>query len=287
MISLLAKSLVFAGTLILARALVIVRQLIGSLPSGPLRSRWYTMTALIALFLVGYVAYIGAFWNRHSGLFDLIVPGIFFFGGCFVWLAVVLSLQTTMDVLRVSELERETFTDSLTGLFNRRYLKRRLGEEVATARRYGLPLAILLLDIDYFKQVNDRYGHQVGDQVLVSMGKVVLKELRESDVLVRYGGEEFIVIAPHTSLLPARDLAERLRERIEGQNFNLHLEPCAISEISLTVSIGVASFDDEIDSLDKLIQAADKNLYRAKHEGRNQVVASGWKTRNQLMSKMR
>ena len=118
MISLLARALVFGGALILVWALVPIRGLIGQLPSGAVRNRWYVMTALIVLFLLGYVGYAAAFWNSHSIPVDLIVPGVFFFGACFVWLTGNLSLQTAMDVMRVGLLERETLTDPLYLTFN-------------------------------------------------------------------------------------------------------------------------------------------------------------------------
>lgn len=231
------------------------------------------MTALIVLFLIGYLGYAGVFWNSHSSLPDLIVPGVFFLGACFVWLSATLSLQTTMDVMRIGILERETVTDPLTGVFNRRYLDRRLSEEVASARRYGLPLSVLLLDIDHFKQINDRHGHQAGDQVLVTLGEIAVGELRESDILARYGGEEFLVIAPHTPLLGATSVAERLRERIESHDFHLADEPGGIRGIRVTASIGVASLGDGVEDKERLIHAADENLYRAKQEGRNRVIA--------------
>jgi diguanylate cyclase (GGDEF)-like protein len=273
-IALLAHTLVLAGAFLLFGALFPIRRLIGRLPAGPVRRRWYVMTALTVLFLLGYLAYAAAFWNEHSTAPDLIVPGVFFFGGCFVWLTAGLSLQTTMDVMRMRSLERESATDALTGLFNRRYLDRRLREEVASARRYRLPLSVLLLDIDHFKLVNDRYGHRAGDHVLVTFGKLVPEELRESDILARYGGEEFLVIAPHTSLEGAADVAERLRKRIESHDFRLPNEAGAAIAIRLAVSIGVATLGDGVQTSEALVQAADDNLYRAKEEGRNRVVAA-------------
>ena len=121
MISFLAQGFVIAGALILIVALFPVRRLIGQLPLGPVRSRWYGMTVLIVLFLIGYMGYAGVSWNSHQSLLDLIVPGVFFFGGCFVWLTANLSLQTTLDIMRMSMLERENVTDPLTGVFNRRF----------------------------------------------------------------------------------------------------------------------------------------------------------------------
>lgn len=274
MISLTARGLVISGAFILVGALIPVRQLMLALPSGAIRNRWYAMTALIMLFLAGYLGYATFFWNNHSNPLDLIVPGVFFLGACFVWLTASLSLQTTKDVMRISNLERETVTDPLTGVFNRRHLNRRLNEEVAIAQRYGLPLSLLLLDIDHFKLVNDRHGHQTGDRVLVTLGKAAVKVLRESDVLTRYGGEEFMVIAPHTDLLGATQLAERMRKQIESHDFGLPDEDNNLNGAHVTVSIGVASLGDGVDDGESLIHAADKNLYRAKLEGRNRVIAS-------------
>jgi len=273
-IAFVALGLVFAGDLILIGALVAVRRLIGRLPSGPVRSRWYLMAALIVLFVIGYLGYATLFWESHSTLVDLIVPCVFFFGACFVLLTATLSLQTAMDVMRISLLERDAATDPLTGVFNRRYMDRRLSEEVASARRYGLPLAVLILDIDHFKQINDRHGHQAGDQVLVIFAKKVAGELRETDILTRYGGEEFLVVAPHTPLLSATNVAERVRKSIESHDFSLPNGPGGIGGIRVTVSIGVASIGDGAEDRETLVHVADENLLRAKQEGRNRVIAA-------------
>ncbi len=273
MIELLAKTLVFVGALILVWGLMNVRQLMTRLPHGPLRRRWYAMTGLIVLFIAGYLGYVGAFWNAALKPLDLIVPVMFFFGACFVGLTAVLALQTAKDLRRVSLLERETFTDPLTGLFNRRYLDRRLKEEVAAAQRYGMLLSLLMLDIDHFKKVNDTHGHLIGDQVLVFLGATIAGELRETDILARYGGEEFVVMALHTSPAGAVDLAERLRLRIESREFRGRDDRGGEISIRLTVSVGVAFCGADMDSMEKLIHAADENLYRAKQQGRNRVVA--------------
>lgn len=272
MISFLAQSLVVAGVIIMIGALVPIRRLIVQLPPGPLRNRWYVMAVLIGLFIAGYLGYAGAFWNRHSAVLDLIVPGIFFPGAIFVWLTATLSLQTAMDVMRISRLERETVTDALTGAFNRRYLDRRLSEEVSASRRYARSLSILLIDIDHFKNVNDTHGHQAGDCVLVALGKILTETLRESDTLARYGGEEFLIIAPHTPVSGAIEVAERLRMRVESHEFSLPDEAGPTRAIRVTVSIGVASLGDGVDNVEKLVKAADKNLYRAKAAGRNRVI---------------
>ena len=230
------------------------------------------MSALIALFVAGYLGYIAAFWGRQTSITDLIVPGIFFFGACFVWFSTFVALQTTFDVRRISDLEHETLTDPLTGVYNRRFMEQRLAEEVSKARRYCFQLSVLLFDLDRFKQINDRYGHQAGDQVLSEISTVVKQQLRDSDLLSRYGGEEFLVIAPNTGPAEAALLAERLRARIEANVFLRERKEANGRGLNLTVSIGLASFDDDSATEETLIGTADRNLYRAKGEGRNRVV---------------
>jgi len=273
MLLLLSNSLVLVGTIILIGSLGTVRKIIRRLPPGRSRTSWCAMAGLITLFVIGYLGYMVVFWNRQSNLLDLMVPGVFFLGACFVWISSLLALQTAMDVIRIAALEHETFTDPLTGVYNRRFMKLRLGEEISTARRYGFELAILLLDLDHFKQINDRHGHQAGDQLLIEFGNIVSLELRDSDILARYGGEEFLVIAPNTAPADAISLAERLRSRIDSHDFLAGSKGDRQLEIRLTVSIGVANFGGAIVNEDSLIRLADNNLYRAKHGGRNRVVA--------------
>jgi len=273
MLLLFSNGLVLVGTIILIGSLVTVRNITQRLPLGSSRTSWNAMTALISLFVVGYLGYMLVFWNKHTSLLDLIVPGIFFFGACFVWLSSVLALQTAMDVMRITALEHEILTDPLTGIYNRRFMEQRLREEVSKARRYHFKLAVLLLDLDHFKRVNDELGHQAGDQVLIEIGNLVNRELRDSDILARYGGEEFLVIAPNTAPSASKSLAERLRKRIESHSFLTDFNKARKLEKQITVSIGVANFGDSSNDEESLIQVADQNLYRAKHGGRNQVVA--------------
>lgn len=274
MVSFFAIGLVLAGDLILIGSLIPVWHLVRKLPQGTVRSRWYLMTALITLFIPSYLGYASLFWQSHTTLVDLIVPFVFFFGACFVLLTTTLSLQTAMDIMRISLLERDVVTDPLTGVYNRRHLDRRLTEEVAIAKRYKQPVAVILLDIDHFKKVNDRYGHQAGDQVLVDMVSRVSTELRDVDVFARYGGEEFVIIAPHTNLSSAASLAERVRKRVEADSFKLPNGLGEFTELDVRVSIGVTSSAGGTEDEETLIQAADKNLFQAKQEGRNRVIAN-------------
>jgi diguanylate cyclase (GGDEF)-like protein len=271
----LANGLVMVGAGILAGSLLSVRQLILQLPEGRMRHGWGVLGALILVFIAGYLIYAGIFWDRHQNGFDLIVPTIFFLGACFVWLTAKLSLQTTHDVRRVVLLERESIIDAMTGVYNRRYLDRRLHEEFAKAQRHALPLSILLIDIDHFKHINDEHGHQVGDLVLIHLSKLILSNIRHSDIATRYGGEEFLIMAPNTAISAAGELAERLRQQVEAHPLKLARtdESHPQREIGMTVSIGVTTFTQEDNnSIQKLVHESDMALYRAKQGGRNRVA---------------
>jgi len=273
-IHLFAIGLVIAGAVLIIMALNPIRQLIAQLPDGPLRQRWFILRVLIVSFIIGYLGYILAHRNSQGVPEDLVVPGVFFLGGCFVLLISFLSLRTAVDVRRLVLLEQENITDPLTGVFNRRYLERRLVDEIAMARRYDLPLSILMMDIDRFKSINDTYGHLEGDLVLHRVAKLAAHTVREADIVARYGGEEIMVIAPNTMINTAETLAERLRVEIQAASL---LSPDVQTDPprKVTVSIGVASFNQEMRGSRDLINRADEALYRAKGGGRNRVVVNG------------
>ncbi len=269
-LSLVATGFVLCGAAIMVAAISPVRGLMAQLTTSTLRRRWNIMAALIGLFLIGYLGYAAAFWNRHTQLLDLIVPTVFLGGACFVWLTATLSLQTAVDVLRVSRLEQEVVTDSLTGVFNRRYLDNRLAEEMGRSKRYGFALSAIFLDIDHFKHVNDTYGHPVGDVVLASVARIISGGLRDTDVAARYGGEEFVVLTPHTALQGATEVAQRLIDTIRDHAFIL---PGAAGSLSVTCSAGVTTLSGDHADAKTLLDAADRNLYQAKQHGRDRVVS--------------
>ena len=165
------------------------------------------------------------------------------------------------------ELEMLANTDVLTGLPNRRFLLDRLTEEAVEADRFTRPLAFILLDIDHFKQVNDRYGHMVGDEMLRHVGRVIQGSLRRYDLAARFGGEEFAVLLPNTGREAAHRVAARIRERLETEE----VEIAEGRMLAVTASLGVAERAPG-EEISELIRRADEALYRAKHEGRNRVV---------------
>jgi two-component system, cell cycle response regulator len=160
-------------------------------------------------------------------------------------------------------------TDALTGLFNRRYMESHLGTLIEQAASRGKPLSTLVIDIDYFKSVNDSHGHEAGDDVLRDFALRIKRSIRGIDLACRYGGEEFVIVMPETDMAVAAMVAERLRRRIAA-------EPFAIAQgarhIPVTISIGIAGLRGRDDNAASLLKRADQALYRAKRDGRNRVV---------------
>ena len=160
-------------------------------------------------------------------------------------------------------------TDALTGLFNRRYMESHLGTLVEQAAARGKPIAVLVVDIDYFKVVNDMHGHDAGDDVLREFALRIRKSIRNIDLACRYGGEEFVIVMPETDVAVATMVAERLRRRIAADPFAIQQ---GTRTIPVTISIGVAAMRGKGDSAAAILKRADQALYKAKRDGRNRVV---------------
>jgi two-component system, cell cycle response regulator len=161
-------------------------------------------------------------------------------------------------------------TDALTGLHNRRYMESHLGTLAEQASHRGKPLALMMLDIDYFKSINDNYGHDAGDDVLREFAVRIRKSIRGIDLACRYGGEEFVIVMPETDLHVAGMVAERLRRSIAGEPFAIHK---GTKHIEVTISIGISTLERKGEAIADVLKRADTALYRAKHDGRNRVVA--------------
>jgi len=168
--------------------------------------------------------------------------------------------------LKNKELYRLSITDKLTNIYNREKLDSVLKDEMNKALRYNSVFSVILIDIDFFKKVNDTYGHQVGDDVLKETASLLLNNIRNTDVVGRWGGEEFLVICPNTDIKGAQNLAWKLNNIINKYSFTTYPP-------QLTISAGVASYIDGIGKFDEIISNADKALYQAKDEGRNKVVS--------------
>ena len=177
-------------------------------------------------------------------------------------------LSRTFDAM-AQEIQNLVTHDPLTDLLNKREFEKRLEHEIARARRYNKAVSLLMVDIDYFKNVNDEYGHQVGDIVLRLVSSIVNNQTRSIDHVARYGGEELVLVLPEASKQTAINKAEQIRESIEAEKFFYN----ETDHLRITISIGVAAFDEDAKDSMQLVAAADKALYSAKRNGRNRVEA--------------
>ncbi|MEW6457971.1 MAG: diguanylate cyclase [Bacillota bacterium] len=167
---------------------------------------------------------------------------------------------------QLAELASKASRDPLTGLFNRRYLNLALEREIMIAAGGDAPLSLIILDVDYFKTYNDKYGHPAGDEVLKMTGSILTSTLRQCDIIARYGGEEFLVVLPNTGPEGASRVAEKIRRAVEEYPFpHRDSQPGG----KLTVSLGAACFPEHSHDAAELVDLADKAMYRAKQEGRN------------------
>ncbi|NKN34310.1 GGDEF domain-containing protein [Marichromatium bheemlicum] len=186
-----------------------------------------------------------------------------------IYLLTVITLRPIIAaLLEQKALLARSRCDALTGAFNHGHMQEVLDLELARTARYERPLSLILLDIDHFKQVNDRHGHQAGDQVLRTLTERCREAIRQTDLLARYGGEEFLIILPETGRTQAMTLAERLRRHIARGAF-----PIPGDSLHITISLGVVSTEGQTEAVDKynLIEAVDRALYRSKREGRDQA----------------
>ena len=191
--------------------------------------------------------------------------------------AAMLRIKSLQDQLRTTQkkLEEQSITDGLTGLKNRRLFDERLDEEFRRAQRYSDPVSLIMIDLDHFKLVNDRHGHQMGDMVLREAAACIRASIREPDICARYGGEEFAVILPKTHLSGALTVAERVWREIGAKVFKQEVTEGGRAkpvEVHVTASLGLAFYPSkDITSAALLVKFADEALYQAKHLGRNNI----------------
>ncbi|MDZ7280915.1 GGDEF domain-containing protein [Sphingomonas sanguinis] len=260
---------VVLGMAFLVLSLPSIASILRTLGDGRMRTSWVWLRRLIVAFIAGYAIFGVLRGGAVVAVPDVIVSLILAAGGAFVLIVARLSDLTTRDIVRISTLERDVIRDPLTGLFNRRYLDAKLHEETDRSRRYGTPFSTLIVDIDRFKHVNDTYGHAIGDRVIRHIGGLLADSVRREDAVARFGGEEFVVLAPDLDLDEAVVLGERLRDVIATRTVPLpdgHI-------LMMTASLGVATLASD-ETPFELLARADKALYRAKQDGRNRTCRS-------------
>lgn len=282
MYNVLAVLMVGLGIVLLIGALPPARRLVFELPAGRMRRQWTWLAATLLVAVLGDTAYLVAWWGSHRAVADLLVPLLFLASAAFAWVATRLSLTTIVAVRRLSSLERKDLTDALSGgavtaiMQGRQYLDGRMREELVRADRHGLAVSVLLMDLDDFASINKDYGHATGDTILTEIGRIISGSMRESDVLVRYGGEEMAVLATHTPPQDAMGLAERLRRDIEV-GARKALREAQGAKRAITVSIGVAGRPEGKSGArapDEIFELAEQALAQAKREGGNRVSSA-------------
>jgi len=185
-----------------------------------------------------------------------------------VWIVALISIRHLKIGTRLRRsLRRQVSEDPLTGLYNRRYVFNCIKRELNRYRRYGVTFSVVLIDADHFKRVNDTWGHPVGDRVLKHIASVCQNAIRDGDVAGRFGGEEFIIVLPHTGAIDAAFVAHRIRQSTRRKRFL-----CDGDEIRVTLSLGIAECGPGAETFDNLLQAADRALYSAKRAGRDRVT---------------
>lgn len=276
-------TLIILGVLCLFLSLKPAYQIISDLSSGTTKIRWKVLFGLILIFIIGYLTILIFLTNMPAILITDIVVYILFGGGIFVWILCNLSVDTISMAKHITKLENENIQDPLMGIYNRRHLDCRLVEEFKRARRHAQPLTYLMLDVDHFKKINDTFGHDVGDQVLIRLAEILKQHTRGTDILARYGGEEIGIILPLTNAAEGELFAERIRKKVDEELAVSLTEKQVVNGLNMegdvhniTVSIGVACINDQIVDTHDFMKQADKALYQAKNKGRNCVVVQNW-----------
>lgn len=230
-----------------------------------LRLRFWDATIFTFVFNVALYVLL---WSHNKSFYITTLSDTILVTLITIGMIYLLEHEVRREFLHVATIHHLAIHDSLTGVFNRRHFMNQMDKEVALAHRYQLPLTMLMIDIDSFKQVNDRYGHAAGDEALRVISQCCIQELRIADYFGRIGGEEFAVLLPNTDLTGAIELAERLRTKIAA---------IAIKNdehtFSCTLSVGVTQLKQSDQVSTALLDRADEGLYQAKHNGKNQVVA--------------
>lgn len=266
MLPYLEITLILSATI---QAIAAVLALRGLQLAGEFRLSWICISVALFLMLQRRLVPI---WHVYAGEHEDPLNTLIGLAVSVFMLCGIIGLKRLFQLMHAHELELEKLadTDFLTGLNNRRYFMQKVAQELTRVRRYPSRFSLLMLDIDFFKRVNDTYGHHIGDIVLQNVANYCQKTLRGVDILGRIGGEEFAVFLPESDAEKAWEVAERLRQGIA----DTQLTRVGDNAIHVTVSIGLVSADDAIYSLDELLDRADQALYAAKNGGRNKVYRS-------------
>ena len=222
-------------------------------------------TASIISFSIYFAYLLAAYYSmKYENLWMEIIYPLIFSIFAFTCAYIIKYLVKSRDFEQQYKLAT---TDGLTGLYNHRYFQEQLRMQIETAKRYNGKFSLIIIDIDFFKNFNDKFGHQSGDAVLRQVAQTLKYNVRATDIVCRYGGEEMSIILPNTGKDEAHSTALKICERVATRKFKL----AGDKEASVTISLGVATFPFDGEDASSIIETADKRLYEAKHNGRNQV----------------
>jgi two-component system cell cycle response regulator len=265
-LNVIALVLDLAGACVACIALVPLRDVAALVGTPWLRHAWHALILVVICCIV--LLFSAAAWkyDKPTGYGDLAESGIHLLGPCFVLAVAWLSRRTAYDTQRMAALAEAASVDFLTGLANRRRFNERLNHEVKGSRNSGVPLSLIVIDVDHFKGINDTYGHAVGDLVLKDFAAALAAMARDTDTTCRVGGEEFAIIVPGPERPFVAAMAERLRLTIRNSVVSIQ----EVGDLSVSISVGMATLQPD-DSPASLVKRADTALYAAKRAGRDRV----------------
>ncbi|MCX8028095.1 MAG: GGDEF domain-containing protein [Thermodesulfovibrionales bacterium] len=272
--TLLLILLVLIGAVIQLISIFIVKDIVKYIPV--MKNYWRILGIFLVFFFFGYISYAITLWTGHEFISgDTITSVIFFLGACFVIMVTYMAKNSIKTLQEYIELQKDVITDPLTGIFNRRFIDKQIEHEFNLAMRNNSLFSIVLIDVDHFKKINDTYGHHIGDMVLKRIANILVENVRKSDFVGRFGGEEIVLILPDTDTEGAICLSEKIRSIIAEHPIIKGDEKCGGKDLFCTISMGVATFcKDKHKEYKDLILDADVAMYNAKSSGRNRVCSS-------------
>ena len=275
--TLFSAALALASTGLMVYSILIAARIFRQLPRGSFLKWWKLLLVLIIGFAICYFIFALTISHREPDPLIQLVVAVFFFGAVFVLLTLRLFMHTFTSIAKTGWLNRNSILDESSGIYNLRYFEMRLNEEFDRARRYNIPLTLLLVEIDEFKKTNSSYGRIMGEKVFGGICKLLKENFRTSDIMARYGGDQLIMMLPSTALFSARKAAEKYRAVIEDKVLDVADEERDVISVRLnyTISIGVSVLQNDVKRAGELIRRADIALYKAKDRGRNRVAIYG------------
>lgn len=264
---------IFIGSIILILSAIKSIQIIKELPDNAYKKNWRILFCLIGFFVISYFLLIILFINIGSDGKDIIFSIIISVESIFIYYVTYVSYLTLEKFRRIEFLEKEIVEDKLMGIYNQKYFIGRLDEEFKKYKNHDVPYSVLLLEINHFKDMNEKFGRKASDKFLIHFAKFIANNIRPSDIFARYVGVEMAIILPETDVVEAEILARKLCTLIGNKNFDIDIT----NEINplfmnCSINIGLASSDNKINTANDILSLITEALYQAKNEGSNVTI---------------